>query len=46
MSFLYKSEPVRGAVWAKRFAEVAPDIPFHVWPETGDPLKVKYLAAW
>jgi glyoxylate/hydroxypyruvate reductase A len=46
MSFLYKSEPVRGAVWAKRFAEVAPDIPFHVWPETGDPLAVKYLAAW
>ncbi|QEI06679.1 glyoxylate/hydroxypyruvate reductase A [Pigmentiphaga aceris] len=46
MSFLYKSEPARGAVWAKRFAEVAPDIPFHIWPETGDPLAVRYLAAW
>lgn len=46
MSFLYKAEPTRGAIWAKRFAEVAPDLPFHIWPETGDPLAVRYIAAW
>lgn len=46
MSFLYKSEPVRGARWAELFAERAPDIDFHIWPSTGDPAQVRYLAAW
>lgn len=46
MSFLYKSEPVRGARWAELFAEREPDIDFHVWPDIGDPQQVRYLAAW
>lgn len=37
MTVLYKSDPVRGAIWAERFAELAPDIPFRVWPDIGDP---------
>jgi len=46
MTFLYKGSPERGAQWAKLFAQKAPDVPFHVWPETGDPTKIRYLAAW
>lgn len=46
MAFVYKSDPVRGAVWARLFAERAPQYPFHVWPETGDPAAVRFLAAW
>ncbi|TKC79092.1 glyoxylate/hydroxypyruvate reductase A [Trinickia terrae] len=49
MTFVYKADPVRGALWARRFAEHAPDTPFHIW--TGemppcDPLAVRYLAVW
>jgi glyoxylate/hydroxypyruvate reductase len=46
MSIVYKSEPVRGAVWRRMFAEQLPDLPFHIWPETGDKRAVRYLAAW
>lgn len=46
MSLVYKSEPVRGAAWAARFARVLPDLPFHIWPDMGDPAAVRYLAAW
>ncbi|MBR0680880.1 glyoxylate/hydroxypyruvate reductase A [Roseomonas eburnea] len=46
MAFLYKADPVRGAEWARLFAERRPDLPFHVWPETGDPAAVRFLAAW
>jgi len=46
MSFLYKSEPVRGERWASLFATHAPDIDFHIWPSIGDPASVRYLAAW
>jgi glyoxylate/hydroxypyruvate reductase A len=46
MSFLYKSEPVRGARWADLFAAQAPEIDFHIWPSFDDPAKVRYLAAW
>jgi glyoxylate/hydroxypyruvate reductase A len=46
MAFVYKSDPVRGAVWARLFAERAPQVPFHIWPETGDPAAVRFLAAW
>jgi adenosylmethionine-8-amino-7-oxononanoate aminotransferase len=46
MTFLYKGSPERGAQWARLFAQKSPDIDFHVWPETGDPAKVRYLAAW
>jgi len=46
MSFLYKADPARGTEWAQLFAHTAPDLPFHIWPDLGDPLAVRYLAAW
>jgi glyoxylate/hydroxypyruvate reductase A len=46
MTFVYKADPVRGAEWAHLFAAKAPDIPFHIWPDTGDAQQVRYLAAW
>lgn len=46
MTFLYNSDPVRGAVWARHFADRAPDVPFRMWPDVGDPAQVRYLAAW
>jgi glyoxylate/hydroxypyruvate reductase A len=45
-SFLYKSDPVRGRQWAEVFAQRAPTLPFHIWPDIGDPDDVHYLAAW
>jgi glyoxylate/hydroxypyruvate reductase A len=46
MSFVYKSDPARGAVWARYFAGHAPEVPFRLWPDVGDPTQVRYLAAW
>lgn len=46
MTFLYKSNPARGAVWAEVFAHEAPDMAFRIWPDVGDPAQVRYLAAW
>ena len=46
MTFLYKSDPARGGVWARRFAEHAPDVPFRMWPDIGDAAQVRYLATW
>lgn len=46
MTFVYKSDPARGAVWARFFAEHAPEVPFRTWPDVGDPAQVRYLAAW
>src|SRR6185437_1682697 len=46
MAFLYKSEPERGAVWARLFAERLPDLPFRIWPEIGRPEEIRFMAAW
>ena len=46
MTFVYKSEPVRGAIWQRMFAEQLPDLPFRIWPDTGDKYAVQYVAAW
>ena len=46
MTFLYKADPERGAEWARLFAEKAPELPFRLWPDIGDPADVRYLAAW
>jgi glyoxylate/hydroxypyruvate reductase A len=49
MTFLYKADPVRGAQWARLFAEKAPHIPFRIWPDgtaSGDAEAVRYLAVW
>jgi glyoxylate/hydroxypyruvate reductase A len=37
---------VRGAEWARFFAERAPHLPFRLWPDIGDPAEVRYLVAW
>ena len=46
MTFLYKADPARGAVWTRHFAKHAPDVTFRMWPDVGDPAAVRYLAAW
>lgn len=45
-TFLYKSDPVRGQQWAEVFRQHAPDIDFRIWPDIGDPQRVRFLAAW
>lgn len=46
MTVLYKANMERGAEWARFFAERAPDVPFRLWPDIGDPADVRYLVAW
>jgi len=46
MTVLYKANMVRGAEWARFFAERAPDVPFRLWPDIGDPADIRYLVAW
>lgn len=46
MSFVYKAEPERGTEWARCFAQRAPELPFHIWPDVGDPAEVRYVAVW
>lgn len=46
MTVLYKADPVRGAQWAELFAQRAPELPFRVWPDIGDPAEIRYLVAW
>ena len=46
MTFLYKANPTRGQEWARCFAARAPELPFRLWPDVGDPAQVRYLAAW
>jgi glyoxylate/hydroxypyruvate reductase len=46
MALLYKADPVRGAEWKALIEKRAPDLPVSLWPETGDPATVRYLAVW
>jgi glyoxylate/hydroxypyruvate reductase len=46
MALVYKADPARGAEWKALMAAHAPDLAFHIWPETGDPAAVCYLATW
>jgi glyoxylate/hydroxypyruvate reductase A len=46
MALLYKADPVRGAQWQLLMAQKASDLPVFLWPETGDPLAVRYVAVW
>jgi glyoxylate/hydroxypyruvate reductase A len=46
MTFLYKGEARRGAIWAQEFARRMPQVAFRTWPEIGDPAQVRFLAAW
>ena len=46
MAFVYKADPNRAALWVQLFARQAPQVPFRVWPNVGDPKDVRFLAAW
>lgn len=46
MSIIYRSDVKRGRAWAKFYAEKAPDLDFHVWPDVGNLDEVEYLVAW
>lgn len=46
MTFLYKADPLRGALWAQLFAQKAPRQTFRIWPDIGPPGEVRFLAAW
>ncbi|MCP1242507.1 glyoxylate/hydroxypyruvate reductase A [Acetobacter lambici] len=46
MSFLLKSTRERAEVWKPLFNKALPDLAFHVWPETGAPEDVRFMAAW
>lgn len=46
MSFLLKSTRKRAEVWQPLFKAALPDLAFHVWPETGNPEDIRFIAAW
>lgn len=46
MTFLYKADPQRGALWAQLFAQKAPRQTFRIWPDIGPASAVRFLAAW
>ncbi|CAN7570882.1 glyoxylate/hydroxypyruvate reductase A [Trinickia sp. LjRoot230] len=46
MTFLYKADPARGEIWARLFAQRAPELGFRLWPDLGDTADIRYLAAW
>lgn len=46
MTFLYKSDAVRGRVWQEIFAQRAPQLDFRIWPDMADPKRVRFIAAW
>ena len=46
MTILYKADVERGREWQRILAERAPNLPFRIWPDIGDPADIRYLAAW
>lgn len=46
MALLYKADRERGLEWQANLALKAPDLPVHVWPDSGDPAAIRYLAVW
>jgi glyoxylate/hydroxypyruvate reductase A len=46
MTFLFNSDPGRGAIFAEAFARDLPDLPFSMHPATVDPDEVRYLITW
>jgi glyoxylate/hydroxypyruvate reductase len=46
MSILYKADVERGLEWQRILAARAPNLPFRIWPDIGDPAAIRYLAAW
>jgi glyoxylate/hydroxypyruvate reductase len=46
MTLLYKADDGLGPAWRDAIAQKAPELPVFLWPETGDPNAVRYLAIW
>ncbi|YCI06770.1 glyoxylate/hydroxypyruvate reductase A (plasmid) [Ensifer sp. D2-11] len=46
MTFLFNSDPKRGAIFAEAFARELPDISFSIDPATVEPDDVRYLITW
>ena len=46
MTILYKASAERADQWAAAFARQAPETPFRIWPDIGDPLAIEYLLLW
>ena len=46
MALLYKANPARGREWQRHLVTKAPDLPFRIWPEIGDPADVRFMAVW
>lgn len=46
MSILFRATPEQGLLWQSHFAALLPDMPFHIWPETGALEEVEYILAW
>jgi len=46
MTLLFKVDDARGCAWKALFEKHAPDIDVRFWPDIGDPLDVRYFAAW
>jgi glyoxylate/hydroxypyruvate reductase A len=45
MTLLYKDDG-RAEEWQRAMTAKAPEIPMVIWPETGDPAAVRYIAVW
>jgi len=46
VTLLYKANPVRGLEWKRHVAERAPELPFRMWPDVGDPADIRFMAVW
>jgi glyoxylate/hydroxypyruvate reductase A len=46
VTLLYKANPVRGLEWQHHLAAAAPDLPFRMWPDIGDPADIRFMALW
>jgi glyoxylate/hydroxypyruvate reductase A len=46
MTLLLKSDAARAEEWTRLLADKAPELPFRIWPDIGDPAEIRYLAAW
>ena len=45
-TFLYKADRGRGLQWAEVFRRRAPELDFRLWPDIGDPARVRFLLTW
>jgi glyoxylate/hydroxypyruvate reductase len=46
MSLVFYSRTDAPEPWREAIGAALPGLPFHVWPETGDPGKVRYTLVW